>query len=483
MNEKNYFLHTTKFIVLLRTLSRKELSNFGYYLKSFYPGQETAIAIFDVIKLQHPELEKSKQLESSTVYKKVFKRPMETVLDRKKLMNYFADLNLWLTEFLIGESIKIPSFDRDLLWLKILKERKLDQSFFLVTRGMKKKYECLPVGNMWHCLKLMELNHLEFFHINYPKLDMESPTLTQCMNYLDLFYATAKLKYACEDLNRQNVLRTSSLIKHTPTAINIAKDFPKEQLLRLYQLLFQFNKSPSLALFHEIKQMLLDDSMQIDLEEQVNVLSYLINYTSSQLKSGKTKYVKEAFDLNIFGLKKGILLKDGFISPSIFHNIINLGCWLGEFEWVDSFLKNHEKYIKKTYRKDAVMLAKANIAYEKADYPDVLDLLNHVEFSDIHFALRAKTLILRTYFEQNQGEYLILPFCETFEKFVKRNFGVDGQTAKAGLNFIQLVKKLSRKKIKKAALKTEIINTELVLFKPWLLEKVKEYKQKFATRT
>ncbi|KAA3632653.1 MAG: hypothetical protein DWQ02_14395 [Bacteroidetes bacterium] len=480
MDKKTYYLYKTKFVTLLRTLSKKELSRFDHYLNRLYPGQKNAIAIFKTIKLRYPNFEKSKHMESSVIFKKVFKRPMQTDLDRKKLMNYLADLNLWLTEFLLWESVKSPSFERDIMWLSILKSKGLDQPFFLKTKSLQNKYEKQPAENIWHSFNLLKINHLHFFHINNPKLTIESHSLDNCMKQLDLFYATAKLKYASEDLNRKNLLQTPTKSFNNDIALEIANNNPEEHLLNLYSLLFKFNTNQSLQLFKKIKQLLICESEKIDLDDRADILSYLINYTSSKIKGGHHVYVQEAFDLNKYGLEKGILQKDGFISPSIFHNIINLGCWLGKFGWVEAFLDNHKRFLKDEHKVDAVSLAKANIAFEKSEYNEVIHLLRAIEFSDIHFALRCKTLILRAYYEQNQSEHLILSFCESFTRFIKRN--IKGQTAEASLNFLRIIKKLTRQKKSKNSLHTEILNTQLVLFKPWLLEKVKNYKQKFTTQ-
>ncbi|HFA50770.1 MAG TPA: hypothetical protein ENJ95_17315 [Bacteroidetes bacterium] len=298
-----------------------------------------------------------------------------------------------------------------------------------------------------------------------------------------MFYATAKLKYASEEINRKNLLETPSSIKFADLAFDIVNNSPKQNLPLLYKLLFQFNKNPSMPLFQEIKQLLFSHSEDFDLEEQLITLGYLLNYTASKIKHGETRYLKEAFDLNQYGISTGMLIQDGFIPPSQFHNIVNLACWLKKFNWAQTFVETHSEHLREPFRKDAKLLAQTIITFEKQDFLNVVETLKEVEFSDGHFALRAKSLILRSYIEQAKDADQVLLFCESFERFIRRHSVIKGETETAALNFIKFIKMLTRKKTSEPKLKSEIAEAHPVFFKPWLIQKAAAYKQKFAAHT
>ena len=117
--------------------------------------------------------------------------------DRKKILNALSDLHLWLKEFLLWKEIKQKSVENDLIWAKVLNERKQERMLFLHIDLTRKSLQEKPIRDIWYYFNLMKLNYYDYYRIASPKLSNKFDALSNCDKNLDLFYATAKLKKSC----------------------------------------------------------------------------------------------------------------------------------------------------------------------------------------------------------------------------------------------------------------------------------------------
>jgi hypothetical protein len=474
-----------KFVTLFRTLDKGELSGFEAHLKGNYGRQKIALAVFDYLKKLYPEFSDARKLDIGYAHRKIFKYPEEKKSDRKRLLNALSDLNLWLRDYLLQEEIKKDVPERDFLWLKILSRKKLDDAFFRQAERTRKALEVEPGKNMWSYFYLAAVHYLEFFHPNYRKLEPDVGVLKQFNYFIDLFYVSAKLQYACEAANRRKILQDPGE-PDLPDLVNelMKKDsIRNEKTVEAYRLLYLMNSNPEkAATYLEVKDFLLDDHQSIHIKDQEVILSYLLNFTASQVRRGNSEFFQEAFELYRFGLKEGILTQDGYLSPTKFNNIVNIACLLKEFDWVEAFIRDYEEFLDKKSRESEINLARGIIRFEREEFSQAVEVLSKVVFSDVFDPLRAKSFLLRSYYELDENENLILDFCHSFEKSLRRNKKLGRETILTTLNFIKTVRKLTQKKEDKAVLIAGIKSAEYLFFKDWLLEKAAGYDSKFAAR-
>ena len=120
-------MQNLKFFSLLHTLTQGEVSAFHKYLKQVHGGEEIAIKVFEYSKKLYPTLRNTKKLEMNYAYRKIFGAKIaEQEINRKKMLNTLYDLHSWLKDFLLLEKACSDSWESQVLWLGILRDRGLE---------------------------------------------------------------------------------------------------------------------------------------------------------------------------------------------------------------------------------------------------------------------------------------------------------------------------------------------------------------------
>jgi hypothetical protein len=106
-----------------------------------------------------------------------------------------------------------------------------------------------------------------------------------------------------------------------------------------------------------------------------------------------------------------------------------------------------------------------------------MEVLRSVEYSDVTYALGAKTILLRIYYEQS--EYMALDsLIDSFKIYLRRNKQISKNLQKEYNNFLNLVKKLTtiRPGDKKALaeFKERVLASSYNTPKKWLKDKIAE---------
>ena len=104
-----------------------------------------------------------------------------------------------------------------------------------------------------------------------------------------------------------------------------------------------------------------------------------------------------------------------------------------------------------------------------------MDLLQKVEFSDVHWNMNSRRMLLKIYFEKGELESLE-SLLVSFKNFIYRHKELGGYYRDNNLNLLKFVSRLLSlgqfEKDARAALKKEIEATKGVADKDWLLEQI-----------
>ena len=470
-----------KFIQLAGTLNKDKMAAFSKHLKRLHCNDTVALAVFDHIRKLHPFLAEEPKLEINHAYKKIFKAPLDgNKANRTKMLNALSDLHLWLKEFLLLEKIKSDAFESRTLWMSTLKELGLNDEYARKAAALQAMVEKMPKANIEDYMKGMAANYFFYYHLTHDKQKLDIQALSNCGSDLDLFYAVSRLKIACEMVNRQSLLSQPPSLEVLPAIIELskAKSISGHPLLVLYHKVYDLISSQEDLLFAELEHLLRENSKRVAPEELHTILSYLHNYAAAQIRRGDEKYWGMAHRLNVFAAENGVLEKSGQISSSQFNNIVNAACLCKDLKWAISFIKKYKPLLPDSIRKDTVALADALVLFEKKEYRNAVHKLADAAFTDLHHAIRSKSLILRSHYEMNDENFDVDESCAAFEIFLKRQQKPNRAAVAATLNFVKIVKKLKRQSQDKQRIINEIENTNPLYFRPWLLEKAAEYKPK-----
>ena len=170
------------------------------------------------------------------------------------------------------------------------------------------------------------------------------------------------------------------------------------------------------------------------------------------------------------------MAENGWLSGFTYKNIIRIGTALGEHEWVRGFFEQHKMALHPREREALYRYNLAFFYFQNQDFANAMPLLQQLELEDRLNLLDARRMLLRSYYEL--GEYKALDSLLTsFAAYLRRQKDL-GYHQDLNLNLVRFTKRLleirpgDKKNFEK--LREEILRTEQIAEKAWLLEKIGE---------
>jgi len=463
-----------KIFSVLRTLSKKEFSDFEKYLKLQLANQRYAVDTFNYLKRFYPNFADGKRLEISYTYQKIFGEPIGTdPKNRKKLLNLLVDINSCLKDFLILKKMRTPSLESRLIWLYILIERGLANDFRRSIDSFIQKINHLPRKGIFEHGAGFICNYFYYYKVIQRKLEPKINVLNFAARDLENSYAFFRYKTASELANRTKVLRTPlPNLSIFPKDQSLLHPSQKSALLNLlYYHSYQVVLNDSAVDYDLAVETLLKKGHAIDMENFHIILSYLQNFASRQIRKGQEEYWEKAHRLNEFGERNGLFSQKGLTSQTQFNNIINAACKANAFGWASYFKDNYQQFLGDDIRTQTVMLADAIIYYEKKEFELLIPLLQRIQLVDVNHAIRVKSLTIISYIEEGWEEEDVLGACTNFWRFLNRSRKLQEGIIIAVRNFIRLARVLVQENLPNEDLIRKINDTEPLYFKAWFLEK------------
>ncbi len=292
----------------------------------------------------------------------------------------------------------------------------------------------------------LEIFEAERFARNSPRLFNES--VQKATDNLDAFYLLEKLRRTCYMYTSQAILSTpynlqlvAEICRFTGDNLHTLASPAIEAYYRIFQLLTKEDPHQD---FQALKALLETRSLEFSVEDLTDVYQYAINFCNIQILKVQETYIVEAFDLYLKGVNSGILLESGTLSPWHFKNIINLSLKLKKYDWTEQFIHQNTRLLAPEFQADALHYNLALLQYNTQRISEALVHLNKVEFTDIHYSLGAKVMLCQIYY-QNDDFDALESLLHAFNTFLRRNKMLADSTRQAYLNFIDILRKITRK--------------------------------------
>lgn len=298
---------------------------------------------------------------------------------------------------------------------------------------------------------------------------------------LDCFYFTQKLKHFCDALSYQNTLALKASLEEIPglSAYLQSSSYAQVPLINAYLLTLSMLRHPEQeTFFQELKSLLHAQGAHFEKKERHNLFIHLMNYCiDTKINTGRTDYFAELFDLYKVALDKEIIMEEGVMDPFHYKNIITVGLRVNAFEWTEQFIRDYTPALPLSHQANALTYNLAKVFFQQGQYQKVIEQLREVEYQDLVYALGAKLMLLKTYFEL--GEFLALDsLSDSFRIFLQRHKRISREVKQQYLNVIRFVKKLSnvapgdKKAIEKIRLQVD--QCKALADKGWIVEKILE---------
>ncbi|MGB0929222.1 MAG: hypothetical protein ACPGVB_00505 [Chitinophagales bacterium] len=331
-----------------------------------------------------------------------------------------------------------------------------------------------------YLLTLDKFYHDVGYQKQWPKIDFR-----QIVHDLDLFHLIGQLKYYNALANFQQILPQIKQQKIPIEAIseNIKaqkwQDIPLVQLHHNTLLLTLFPEDSSY--FFRLKTFLQSSNThQISSNDLKDAYTLASNYCTQKIVRGQEGYRKEMFELYQIMIHQDLWYQgEGYLSHRKLKNVISLGARFQEFDWCNFFLKQHLQYVNPDFQEMAYAFNLGAIYYYQKNYTKAMPYLLQVNNLDAFYAIDARTLLLKIYYELEQTPEL-LDLERSFKSFVKGQNQLSYNRKKAYLHFAKFLVTLYRiqhKQLKSRkpleVLKKEIETTSPISDKYWLERKMK----------
>lgn len=467
----------TKLITLLKTFNKYELNRLRKYIESpFFNENQLLVDLFDVID---KFLRSSRtELEQQVVWNKIFE---DKKYNDTKFRRLCSDLNKLAQDFLAIEDFKNQPLAFESYQLRLLNTKGLDKHYLAVERNVNRDKEKLKLRDaMFYYNNAMLEYEKHVYMEKHGVMRTKKVNLSAADLQLDCFFLSLKLKNYCDAINYKNILNINISIGMIEELLEIAKQDVYQSVPAVgiyYQILLTLTERENETHFFNLKQLLNDNNFRFQQQEMRNMYIFAQNYCIKKINTGNAKYYRELFDIYKTLIETQIILNKGIIVPWDYKNITSVGLRVGEFKWVEKFIKNYNQHLPKDHQKNALVYNLAILHFYKKDYNEVITLLRDMVYKDVFDALQGRWLLLKTYYELDEFDAMDA-LIDSFRIFLRRNKSISKGYQKMYMNAIKFLQKIMKipyeNKNSAEKLYTQIKECTPIAERRWLLQKLQE---------
>lgn len=466
-------MQNSKLILLLQTFDASELRAFKDFVESPYFNKNKELVRLNrhlkkLASRNFPE----KKLTREAVFKAVY--PGQAHDDKQ--LNYAASLLLKLAErFIALQRYERAGILPDYHLLSEYVQRGQDKNYNYIFQQASDRVEAIPHQDAEYYFQRHLLSEVADVHFSRQNIRRYDQNLQQATDFLDVFFLAKKLRYICNMLDQQKFISADYQLNMLNEIKSYLKkrDYNQVPAIHLYHLLLlALTESKPGSYFENYTQELRRSVSCFSPGEQRSLYHFAINFCIHQIRLGNKKYAQNLMDLYREGVDNQVLLENEQLSPWTFKNMVKLGLGLGRYTWVEDFVTHYSEKLEKSKRTDAYHFNLADLNYHRKNYDLALQHLNQVEFSDIHYHLGAKVMLLKIYYETKETE-AFQSLLSTFKIFLHRNKNVPGEVKEPYLNFVNLLHELYKSgKEKHDVLRNKVQETMMLSDRSWLLQQL-----------
>ncbi|MCB0629772.1 MAG: hypothetical protein KDD15_08570 [Lewinella sp.] len=412
----------------------------------YFNKNQDLLLLVEYLEAQAPEFREDK-VRKETVFKTIFPGEPFDKRTLAYLMNYLLKLG---ERFLALQNYEKEDMLMNCHILDQYVERKLDKHYnYLFNKAQQtlEEKEEWDGTEFYYKYLASQVATKHFYSKQVRKFD---PSLQSVCDELDEFYFFHKLKYSCEMLSRQTMLKADYHLNFVEEVKNYLLQQPSiAPLTEIYLYIYLSYSFPDEEQYFEKLMGLIDQHAQtIGRRTRREIYLYAINYCAPKTRKGIEKYFRIVVDLYVKGIENKSLFDGIYLSHWTYTNVVRLALRIQRHAWVEVFIKEHVNSLVPAVREDAGHYNLAELYFHKGNYDQVLTHLNQLHFSDLHYHLGSRVILLKTYFEMDADESL-LSLLAAFSVYLRRNKDISLAIKKNYLNFCYLLNQVMRRNLKK----------------------------------
>lgn len=476
-------MYKSQLIEVLKTLSPKEIREFSEYVRSpFFNKNEGVIKLFDHIKAFHPKFPEEKIVKEK-VYSKVFPGARYNDGFMRKCMFTLSSL---AENYIIYKGLDIGSLNAKNLLLKEYYSRKNAALFNKTFYGIRAKLneEKVLSSDFFYNGYISTFRNISFAAqhklIDFSKF-VKRNDIFEPFEYLSAHFLYTVMSLYEYYLNTQRMFSIKTDDAYFEKLINafdpsILDKFP---LLKIHNYLLSMLKDPdNEENFRTAKTLIKENEDKIEQNQVENIYINLQNYCMRKVRSNRSEYSRELFEIYKMELDNTVYSDKNNISVVLYRNIVFTALHEKEIEFADGFTEKYTKYLAAENRESNYHYVKAHIALKKKAFDEMGKHLGKIRNLDEMLKNDIKSMYVLLYYE-TKAVSQFLSLIDTFRHNLKNNKKLSEERKSVYNTFINFANRLhnlrdvfDEPKLKR--LKTDIEETENVINKGWLREKVNE---------
>ena len=480
-------MYNAKFFRVAASLDRDSWKRFRKYVRSGNALRSEKVSQFlERIFEAHPHFN-APWIERSRLHTRIFPDLPHSDQRLYDHLSYLYDL---LEAFILLENRNQEPIADELIMVDYFRRMGMLKDFHQSVRKARKKLDQLPANATTQLAKYRLASQMEALYSGNLKEQARTKEdgLQEKMDTLEHHFLRVRFQYACEMLNRENVVGTSYNTSTLAFAMQMYEANPLSyqddpMIGAYYRVLKMFLSPQEDEPYQALREMLEAQSADFPAGEARELYVYAQNFCIRRINQGQSEYLHYLFDIYQEMLDRGSIYEDGRLSQWDYKNIASLGLRLGKTDWVDQFIESGREKISGDYRENAYAYNRAYFDYTVRNYPAALRRLQEVEFSDVFYHLGTKTIQLKIYFELEETEALISLF-STFRTYLRRQKGISTYQRRNHLNLVKFLQQLDRirersPRISKKEFRQQLLGLQKTINQergvsnlPWLLEQI-----------
>jgi hypothetical protein len=454
----------SKLYRFLLSCSGYELRRFRVFLTSpFFNLRPEIVKAWDLIR-PHFQQTESELPTVEAVFEVAY--PGQS-FDAGKSRHFQSELCKLLEEFWQLQQLQNRNELQDLLLLRSLHDRQLDQDFeFGMVRAqtqlLGQAQRGAPYLRQQFDLALLQHDH----NVGRDNRSVQAG-LQAAMEALDEEYFTHKLRLAAAAINRANVIGQStdiSLLAEVIALIDAAPPVTFEgSLVAIYRLVLRTLQSPKdHAAFEALLGLLQENSAHFPQSTLAELYAFALNYCVRMVNLAEPGFDAQLFALYQLLMEGSYLQEEGYLPVQHYKNFVTIGLRLGHVEEVSVQLLTLAKRLPPDIKANAVLFSQAALAFHLGDHGRALKLLQQVEFTDVYYHLDAKSLLLKAWYQLDDVEPL-LSLIESFKTYLRRSRKISDYQRATYRNQIKVVQMMTRHRLGRRKPLQEIKSTVATL--------------------
>lgn len=450
-------LSQTRLAQLIQKLEEGEKQAFDAYLASpYFQVGRRSIQFWQLIKKDASWLGKGEELLFQSLFPgKAF--------HAQRLYEALHDLYGHLQQFLAIQTWQASPFEWEKAFLKKLEIKHPEKLFSQHYKAFLQRLQHQNRRDAAYFQQRYEFASLANEHYGLQQMRVPDKHLQEKATFLDIFYLATRLRDCCELLNRAHIFNAEfdpEEIARTWAFHDLQpEEIRTEPLIQVYRLVLEMLEEKRPEAFAELVEALNAHRDIFSKEEARALYKYAQNHCIRRINRGESIFNQALFRLYKSQLDNGMLYVSGLLSHTDYKNVVSNGLKLGEYTWMEAFMESQKEKLSPTFRDNVYDYCRAHLHFELGEWKAAIRRLQQIEFTDLHYQIGARYIIVRSYYELEDWDALSYQL-PAFISFLKRNKGIPPQSRSYHLNFIRLLKQLARLKDKQYVWKTEVFQRQ-----------------------